>query len=229
LKQTAATDIFNQTVFDLLPENITKIVEVGTGSGAMAKAYKLINPLVNYIGVEIDPDYKILSERYCNFVYLENFESPSNFLLDELKDTNFIIFSDVLEHMYNPWAVLKSLADYIPSECRVLASIPNVQHWSIQANLLNGGFEYTNSGLLDRTHIRFFTRKTIISLFEENGFSIQKIIPRIFDFPDQAIYLDYIKKCATIMNNNPTEAINDAAAFQLVVDAKKNTPIIKIE
>lgn len=220
MKQTPPTDQYNKTIFDLLPNNALKILEIGTGSGAMANAYKKINPSVNYIGVEIDSEYKKLSEQYCNFVYLENFETPSNPLIDEIKNTDVIIFSDVLEHMYNPWKVLDFLSTNIPAHCRVLASIPNVQHWSIQFRLLNGDFTYSDSGLLDRTHLRFFTRKTMIELFENNGLLINQIIPRIFDFPNQQQYLDLIKRNAEIMSINPEEVIIDAASFQFVIDAK---------
>ena len=221
MKQTPATDLFNQTIFDLLPSNAKKILEIGTGSGAMANAYKKINPSVNYVGVEIDTEYKKLSERFCDTVYLENFETASDALLLEAIDADFIIFSDVLEHMYNPWKVLEILSNSIPEECRVLASIPNIQHWSIQMRLLNGDFDYADSGFLDRTHLRFFTRKTMIELFTKNGFLINQIQRRIFNFPNQESHLSLIRKNAEFMNINIEEAVIDAASFQLVIDAKR--------
>lgn len=220
MEQTPPTDQYNHTVLDLLPENATKILEVGTGSGALAKAYKKINPLINYIGVEIDSEYKKLSDRYCDYVYLENFENPSNSLIKEVNKADVIIFSDVLEHMHDPWKTIHLLSKRINSNCRVLASIPNIQHWSIQFRLLNGDFSYSDTGLLDRTHLRFFTRKTMIELFENNGFAINNIIPRIFDFPSQRQFLDVIKKNAELLNIDHSQAISDAAAFQFVIDAK---------
>ena len=223
MKQTPATDIFNQTIFDILPNDTKKILEIGTGSGAMANAYKKLNADVNYVGVEIDPEYKALSDRYCNTVYLENFESASDSLLHEADDADFIIFSDVLEHMYDPWKVLKNLSERIPKHCRILASIPNIQHWSIQMRLLNGDFEYADSGLLDRTHVRFFTRKTMIQLFTNNGFSINKVTPRIFNFPNQDTHLSLIQKNAELFKINIEEAVIDAASFQLVIDAQIQT------
>jgi 2-polyprenyl-3-methyl-5-hydroxy-6-metoxy-1,4-benzoquinol methylase len=223
MKQTPATDIFNQTIFDILPNDTKKILEIGTGSGAMANAYKQINADVNYVGVEIDPEYQALSERYCNTVYLENFESPTDSLLHEVDDADFIIFSDVLEHMYNPWKVLKNLSERVPEHCRILASIPNIQHWSIQIQLLNGDFEYADSGLLDRTHVRFFTRKTMVQLFTNNGFSINQVTPRIFNFPNQDAHLSLIRKNAELLNINVEEAVIDAASFQLVIDAQIQT------
>lgn len=97
MNQTPPTDIYNQTVFEVIPKGLKKIIEIGTGSGALANAYKKENPNTNYIGVEIDSSYADLSRRYCEKVYLENFEKPSIDLLDELKDSDLVIFSDVLE------------------------------------------------------------------------------------------------------------------------------------
>jgi ubiquinone/menaquinone biosynthesis C-methylase UbiE len=219
MKQTPATDIFNQTIFDLLPSDLHKVLEVGTGSGALACAYKEINKSVEYVGVEIDDAYKELSLRYCDRIYLENFESPSTDLVNEINDADVLIFSDVLEHMYDPWKVIEFLYANVKLGSRVIASIPNIQHWSIQARLLNGEFEYTETGLLDRTHIRFFTRKTMIQLFENNGFVINSITPRIFDFPNQNIYLEWIKNNANSLGLETDSSVNDAAAFQFVVDA----------
>jgi 2-polyprenyl-3-methyl-5-hydroxy-6-metoxy-1,4-benzoquinol methylase len=223
MQQTPATDIYNQQVFDLLAHNLTKIVEVGTGSGALCKAYKLVNPGIQYIGVEIDQAYSDLSKRYCDRVYLENFESPSAELMSEIGSAQALIFSDVLEHMYDPWKCLRHLSQTVSDDCLVIASIPNIQHWSIQVRLLNGDFEYASTGLLDQTHIRFFTRKTMETLFEKNGFKIQSMTPRIFDFPNQDVYLKWISDNAVKVNLDPTMAMNDAAVFQFVIGAQKQT------
>ncbi len=221
MNQTPATNIFNQTVFDEMPSNLKKIVEIGTGSGALANAYKQVNPNTKYIGVEIDAGYADLSRQYCDKVYLENFESPSWELINELSDADLVIFSDVLEHMYDPWKVLLNLFNTLPNNCDVIASIPNTQHWSFQKALLVGDLDYADSGLLDRTHIRFFTKKTITELFSKNGYSISAITPRIFDFPNQNEHLEWIKDNAIKFNLNYEEAILNAATFQFVINAKK--------
>lgn len=222
MNQTPPTDIYNQTVFEAIPKGLKKIIEIGTGSGVLAKAYKEENPETNYVGVEIDDGCADLSRRYCDAVYLENFENPSQDLLDELEDSDLVIFSDVLEHMYNPWKVLSKLSKLLPSYSSVIASIPNSQHWSFQKALLAGNLNYTDTGLLDRTHIRFFTRKTMEELFTESGFSISAIEPRIFDFPNQNEHLKWIQDSASLFNLNVQESILDAATFQFVITAIPN-------
>lgn len=219
MNQTPATDIFNQTVYDAIPKGLKKIIEIGTGSGALARAYKSINPDTFYIGVEIDPDYSKLSARYCDSIYLEDFEKPSRELLNQLHDCDLVIFSDVLEHMYNPWKVIEVLSKSLPMHGSVIASIPNVQHWSIQKSLLLGEFNYTESGLLDKTHIRFFTKKTMQKLFIDNGFFISEMTPRIFDFPSQNEHLEWIKNSAVKFQLNTQDTLLDAATFQFVITA----------
>jgi len=220
MQQTPATNIFNQTVLEEIPHGLNKIIEIGTGSGALTNAYKKVNPNTIYIGVEIDSSYADLSRRYCDKVYVENFENPSDALLNEFKNADLVIFSDVLEHMYDPWMVLDRISKILPQYGAVIASIPNVQHWSLQKEIMSGNFNYANSGLLDRTHIRFFTRKTMRSLFTESGFSISKITPRIFDFPGQNEHLEWIRNSAVNLNLDIQESVFDAAAFQFVITAK---------
>jgi 2-polyprenyl-3-methyl-5-hydroxy-6-metoxy-1,4-benzoquinol methylase len=219
MKQTAPTDIYNQDLYNLIPDNLTSIIEIGSGSGALAKAIKLRSPNMQYIGVEIVNEYAILSERYCDKVLIDNIEKPNLELISLLQNASAIVFSDVLEHLYNPWQTLQSLRTLIPKDCSIYASIPNIQHWSIIFGLISGNFNYADSGLLDRTHLRFFTKKTIMSLFNQSGFEVSSISPRIFNFPDQEKYLSLIKQVAEQMQIDATKSVVESAAFQYTVHA----------
>ncbi len=217
---TPATFIFNRDVYQVIPKNIKKIIEIGTGSGSLAQQIKYENPNINYIGVEIFDEYFKMSSEFCSKMYLENMEDASGELLREFIDTDVVIFADVLEHFKNPWNVLTRIGNWMPAASKIIACIPNIQHWSVQMQILAGDFEYQETGILDKTHLRFFTRKTIINLFEKTNFEIEKIIPRIFDFPMQNDFLLKIKKNAEMYGIDQNQAVNDAAAFQYVVVAK---------
>lgn len=220
MKQTPATEIYNAHVYDLVPASASKILEVGTGSGSLAAAIKKRNPTVEYVGVEISPEYVDLSRDRCDRVYLDNFEKPRYPLMQEIAKADCIVFSDVLEHFIDPWGVLEMLKAMMqPSAC-IVASIPNIQHWSIQLRLNRGDWRYSESGLLDKTHLRFFTRETIVELFQTTGFNIEHIAPRIFNFPNQAQALDIISKITQLIGGNEETSRSDAAAFQFVVVAK---------
>jgi len=219
MKQTAPTDIYNQQLFDIIPDTLQSIVEIGSGSGVLAKAIKYRSPKTQYIGVELDPEYAILSSRYCDLVLTDDIETPSDELRNYLETTSAIIFSDVLEHLYNPWLTLKLLRSTISNDCSIYASIPNIQHWSIIFGLISGNFDYTDSGLLDRTHIRFFTKKTIVSLFTDCGYEIKSISPRIFNFPEQDQYLLLLKEISEKLKIDTSNAVVNSAAFQYTVHA----------
>jgi 2-polyprenyl-3-methyl-5-hydroxy-6-metoxy-1,4-benzoquinol methylase len=219
MKQTAPTDIYNQDLYNLIPENLSCIIEIGSGSGALANAIKHRSPDTQYIGVEIVNEYATLSKRYCDKVLINNIEQPILEQINLLQNASAIVFSDVLEHLYNPWHTLQSLRTHIPNDCSIYASIPNIQHWSVIFGLISGNFIYTDSGLLDRTHLRFFTKSTIISLFTQSGFEVSSISPRIFNFPDQEKYLSLIKQVAEQLQIDSTKSVVESAAFQYTVHA----------
>jgi len=84
--------------------------------------------------------------------------------------------TDVIEHVVDPWSLLGTIAQHLaPGGC-VVAAIPNVRHLPVSAGLLfRGRWTYTGVGILDRTHVRFFTRETVVALFGEAGYEIDRI------------------------------------------------------
>ena len=220
IEVTPATEIFNLDVLNAVPNSSKKIVEIGTGSGALAK--QLINkfPGVEYVGVEIFEEYLKKSAAYCSRMYLENFENASGELLLELRNADVLIFADVLEHFNNPWKVLSRVHKWLPDGALVIACIPNAQHWSMQVSILSGNFFYADSGLLDKTHLRFFTRKTILQLFDPELYILDSMYSRVFDFPGQENALTVLGSTAEKFGLNRQEYINDSLAFQYVIKAR---------
>lgn len=88
---------------------------------------------------------------------------------------DFIIFADVLEHLYNPVEVLKRCKEFLKPDGSILLSVPNIANNNIILALLNDDFKYTSLGLLDNTHIRFFTYKTIYNLADELGYTVSDV------------------------------------------------------
>lgn len=94
-----------------------------------------------------------------------------------LEDQRFdhIVFSDVLEHVYDPLAVLRSYLAYLAPGGRVLISLPNVVNWQTRLAFLFGRFNYQDTGVMDRTHIRFFTFKTAVEMVRRAGLVVEKV------------------------------------------------------
>jgi len=216
---TPATDIHNVQVLDAVPIGVRKVLEVGTGTGALAREIRKKCPGVEYVGVEISADYRDAAEDWCDRVYLENFEQASESLISEMVNADVVIFADVLEHLIDPWASLARIRAVLPAHARIIASIPNIQHWSIQYRLLAGDFRYADVGLLDRTHLRFFTRQTMLEMFASTGYRVDAVVPRIFAFPQQEEMLKRVAQISQLHGMDPNVAVQDAAAFQFVLTA----------
>jgi len=125
----------------------------------------------------------------------------------------------VLEHLYDPWKLLKRIRENCAADTQIIACIPNAQHWSIQARLNAGLFRYEDIGLMDRTHIRWFTKITMIEMFEAAGFTIIEGFPRILNEPQQEQFFRAIRAMAIATGADPHHAANDAMPFQWVVKA----------
>jgi len=224
LQSTPATDIHNEQVLDAVPDRARKILEIGTGTGALARQIARKLPGVDYVGVEISESYGQQARSFCSRVYVENFEDASAELLNELLDTDVVIFADVLEHFIDPWSTLERMRSMMRPGSYIISSMPNLQHWSIQYRLMAGDFRYADTGLLDRTHLRFFTRQTMLEMFSNTGYSIEQVVPRIFAFPQQDDVLKIIAQTARLFGLPSEISVADAAAFQYVITAMVPSP-----
>jgi len=214
MEQTPVHDNHNPDLLRLIPKTSKCIVEVGCSSGALAREFKKINQETQYIGIEIDDGYVNLAKRYCDEVHLANIENMSDVLYQQLSKADCWVFGDTLEHLQNPWNVLNKIRSFMPKNGVLAACIPNAQHWSLQVKLNIGEFRYEDSGLLDKTHLRWFTRKTLIELFHDTGFDILKMHPRIFNEPGRDEYLSLLQRIAKRARANSDEAVNDAIPLQ---------------
>lgn len=220
MKQTPIHDQHNPDLLNLIPLEAKRVIEVGCSSGALARAYRELNPACEYIGTEIDSNYAEIARQHCRQVFVGNIEQ----MLDEIQITQGAfdcwVFGDVLEHLYDPWHVLKRIAqDLLTPGGSVVACIPNMQHWNMQLALNVGDIRYQDAGLLDRTHIRWFTRVTIIEMFQQAGLQIASIGGRTFDEPERDKFLPLLRDLAEASGGDHEQAVADAIPLQWVVRA----------
>ena len=222
MDQTPSHEQHNPDLLALIPRDAKKLVEVGCSSGALAREYKKINKNCHYMGVEVVPEYARLAERHCDSVVELDIEDVDEQALHKDFSCDCWIFGDALEHLKDPWLLLVKIRKTISDDGCIVACIPNAQHWSVQAKLSCGNFRYENSGLLDKTHLRWFTRITVFEMFHDAGFEIIEEAPRIFNEPDREKVLPAIRLMASSIGADPEMAINDAMPLQYVVRA---TPV----
>lgn len=220
--QTPAHDQANPDLLAILPA-VERLVEVGCSRGALARAYRQRHPSARWLGIEIDPGYAAVARKHCQEVLVGDVEQ---LLADPQRAEGLRadcwIFGDSLEHLRDPWQVLRRVHGLLPQGGSVCACLPNAQHWSVQARLCLGQFVYEPSGLLDRTHLRWFTPTTMVALFEDNGFRILSSQPRIFPHPAEAAVLEQIGAFAARLGGDPQRAMRDARPLQLVIRAERS-------
>lgn len=171
--------LFRHELVPFLGSNCGDVMDVGCGSGQLLK-YLRRNGAGRTIGIELRREVaeELRASGEVDDVYCINIESEDLPLQPASLDT--IIVSHVLEHMVDPWAVLRRLSRYLKDDGALVGAIPNARHVSVIGPLLfKGTWQYRSSGILDVTHLRFFTRRSIIDLLTSAGFSVEAITPEI--------------------------------------------------
>jgi SAM-dependent methyltransferase len=219
VEQTPAHEHHNPELLQLMPERSRRVVEVGCSSGALAREYKKVNPGCHYIGIEVVSAYVPLARRHCDEVHELDIERVDDAFLRDSLAGDCWVFGDTLEHLNDPWSLLARIRRIMPADGSIVACIPNAQHWSVQARLVCGEFRYEESGLLDRSHLRWFTRITITEMFSQAGFTIVGGLVRTVDGPGRELVLPAIRLMAQNIGRNPDLAAQDALAFQYVLRA----------
>jgi 2-polyprenyl-3-methyl-5-hydroxy-6-metoxy-1,4-benzoquinol methylase len=162
-------------IADLPPDPGARILEIGCGAGATGETALASGRAGFYQGVELDPDTAERARRRLSAVLCANVETLD---LGQLGgDYDVLILSEVLEHLVDPWGLVKALAGSLRPGGRVYASSPNVAHHRVIRSLLAGRFDYEPEGVMDRTHLRWFTPATYRGMFEEAGFETLSIGP----------------------------------------------------
>lgn len=145
------------------------ILETGCSTGFLSKLIAANGARV--VGVEIDKEAAEMAKQNCQRVLSCNLNSPEWVReIDERFD--LVTYGDVLEHLTNPLEVLCQTRQLLKPGGRVLICLPNIAHWTIRAKLLGGNFRYQSIGILDFTHMRFFTVETAKEFIADAGYRI---------------------------------------------------------
>lgn len=167
-------DAGRHEMLTFVPEAATTVLDVGCWRGGFGAALKAARPHVVVTGIEPFPDAAGQAatrlDRVIVGLYPEVLPAGERF--------DCIVFNDVLEHMADPWETLKVTSGRLNPGGRIVASLPNVRHWNVVWSLLRAGtWTYREEGILDRTHLRFFTRSSMVDLFASCGYRVERMEP----------------------------------------------------
>lgn len=197
-------DLLRREILDLVPSTAKSILDLGCGAGNLGKAVKQRQDCLAH-GIELSKGAAEVAEKNLDHVWCDNLNRFDPTFIKQKYDT--LIFADILEHLVSPWVVLKKFASVLADDGTLIASIPNVGHPWIISNLQKGLFRYEPAGILDVTHLRFFTKTSIFQLFYTAGLKIVNIR-------------------AHPSNENPTQYL--VTAVKATVEHKKPVALILI-
>ncbi|MFI5395131.1 MAG: glycosyltransferase [Candidatus Binatia bacterium] len=157
-----------------VPSTASTILDVGCGAGLLGAGLRR-RQACEVWGIECDPDVAREASTRLHRVIEGTIEAVTQDLPAAYFDT--LIATDVFEHLGDPWGAVRALARSLAPNATVIISLPNLQHHAVIRDLLRGRFTYVPAGILDQTHLRFFTRNSAVELVRRAGFTLERIIP----------------------------------------------------
>lgn len=156
-----------------IPTNIKTILDVGTGEAYFLKSVKE-ELLAETWGVEVSEEVAQKAQQNADKILIGKLEDIITYLPNNYFDC--ITFNDVLEHILEPANTLNLIKSKLKEEGIIIASIPNVRYFfNLRDLIVKKDWRYTDAGILDSTHFRFFTQKSMARLFVESGYTIQNL------------------------------------------------------
>lgn len=154
---------------------VSTVLDLGCGYGGYLNLLKENFPDLETWGLEIDEVAGATARSFGHKIFVGNAEE----LIDQIPDNYFDLIScnDVLEHFLNPYIILEKLHKKLKPGGRIISSIPNIRHFkAMSMYLFKGEWKYEQAGVMDKTHFRFFTKKSIARMYEDAGFKVLKNI-----------------------------------------------------
>jgi SAM-dependent methyltransferase len=213
-------DNLNPDLLDRIPLDADTVLDVGCHTGLLGGVYRLRNPRARVFGIDTDASALALAATRLTEVALLDVEAgPPPFAAPDGYDC--IIYGDVLEHLRDPWRVLREHVALLSPRGVVLICVPNVSHWSVTRRLIDGSFAYEEQGLLDRTHLRWFTFESMQRALTETGLALCDVRPRIFDREAAERFADVMAPALAACGVDRESYISRAAPMQYVWRARR--------
>jgi methionine biosynthesis protein MetW len=173
-------DKFNRNDFEshMLALNLidagSRVLDIGCATGYFAK--ELLKKNCETWGIDNDKLAVNKAIKYCKKAFLVNIDDKKNLPVPK-KYFDYIILLDVIEHLLHPEMILEKVKPHLKKGGKIIVSVPNIAHASVRWSLLRGEFNYTTTGILDKTHLHFFTKDSLKNVLKKAGYKIIKLSP----------------------------------------------------
>jgi 2-polyprenyl-3-methyl-5-hydroxy-6-metoxy-1,4-benzoquinol methylase len=161
-------------IVDLLQSDSNySILELGCGEGFTGREILKARKAIRYTGIELDENSANIAKTFLSEVIVGDVSNAD--LSGHIERHDVLILSEVVEHLQEPWSAVARLMKCVKIGGLVFASSPNIAHWRIITRLVTGNFDYEDSGVMDDTHLRWFTPKTYRELFTQAGVEVSSV------------------------------------------------------
>jgi len=209
---------FDQLSTSYVPKN-SRVLDLGCADGKIGHFMEKYFAC-EVTGVEMNPSLAQKAARRLTKIIIGDLENPQlQAKILEQGKFDVIFASAILEHLKHPQIALKQITKSLKKDCIIIISLPNTAHWSIRLNLLFGNFKYTKSGILDKTHLKFFTVRTALNFLKKD--CSLKIEAIDYDFPKVPILSKVIKFFLTSKGQQKIfKLFPNLFAYQILIVAK---------
>lgn len=166
--------LVRKDITPLLPAHVERVLEIGCGTGATLAWLKNEGRADWVGGIELNPAAAALARPRLNLLL----EGDVDRQIEQLppQSIDLILCLDVLEHLVDPWQTLQRIESRLRPGGQLIVSLPNIRHYSVLLPLLlRGRWQYAPAGIMDRTHLRFFSRQTAVELLQQAGLPVSQL------------------------------------------------------
>jgi len=215
-------DMPNNDLLDRIPLDAEVVLDVGCSTGSLGAAFRRFNPRARLLGIDKDPAAaEIAAQRLDEVAVVDVEKDPLPFALDRPIDC--LIYGDILEHLSDPWPVLRRHLEALSDDGTVLICVPNLEHWSFADRLLRGVWKYEPAGLFDETHLRWFSLESMRDGLQALGLVPCDVHPRVFDATQAEEFTNRIAPALTALGVDLQSYFQRAAPLQFVWRARKRS------
>ncbi|UYP28923.1 class I SAM-dependent methyltransferase [Pseudomonas sp. Z8(2022)] len=192
-------DNIRMDVISFIDKPAGEVLEIGCGAGGTLSYLKSNGLAQHVVGIDIaSSQIEVALRQGVDEAFVSNLDDLEEILHGRTFDA--ILMLDVLEHLVDPWSVLKRISGFLRPGGRAYVSLPNVQSVRVLVPLLMGQWRYKELGILDKTHLRFFTKRTAVELLRGAGFELESVhhkleshtLPRLINFLTLGVFKRYL-------------------------------------